>query len=101
MRITASLLRFSTTLALAVLLVSEEAVYVQAASSDSGYGLDIPFNPREYTKHTTQCKAIKRDAGGKNDEIVDISLSEWASELILSSLYFETLTVITYRLCRN
>lgn len=101
MRITASLLRFSTTLALAVLLVSEEPVFVKAASSDSGHGVEIPFNPREYTKRTTKCKAIKRDTGGKVDEIVDITLSEWASELILSSLHFEMLTVITYRLCRN
>jgi len=30
------------------------------------------FNPREYSKHTTECKATRRDADG---EIVDITLS--------------------------
>ncbi|GAW05471.1 alpha beta-hydrolase [Lentinula edodes] len=40
---------------------------ISANSSDS------PFNPRDYAKRTTNCKAVKRDA---NNQLVDITLSE-------------------------
>jgi hypothetical protein len=35
---------------------------------------DSPFNPRDYTKRSTKCKAIKRDAD-PGSEIVDITLT--------------------------
>ncbi|KIK60086.1 hypothetical protein GYMLUDRAFT_261656 [Collybiopsis luxurians FD-317 M1] len=45
-------------------------VVLASSASDSSPGL--LFNPREYTKRTATCKAIKRDAG---NEVVDITMS--------------------------
>ncbi len=72
----------ATLLCCSALLCCSVLVSVSARASSSG------FNPRDYEKHSVDCKAVKRDAKG---ELVDITLSESSTSISRS------LNLLTFR----